>query len=268
MRKALTHNVATLCSDYEKIALSFSGGTDSTCLLFSLLDAGKSPVLYTYVVDGLPSEDLRHAEIAARAFDLPLRIATIPADLNSLITDVRQIVASGVVKKVHVQCIHGHHYVAPLVDEPLMVNGSGIDGLYGAYRTFVFDGSKKDKRIFDKARQKHLNNENDDAMLDQISCYGNCDTQVIYPYRQSNIVDLLMKLSWVEINRPRLKWITVKHYQSEYARLGAGYFRPRGSQQIIAGTRALHDLLLRSPLNKMGRKRVGWIYKDIAAGRV
>jgi hypothetical protein len=220
--------------------------------------------LYTYRVAGEESGDLKRSRLMSEHFGLPLTIATIPTGVDSIISDVTTMLREGVRGKVCIQCMHGHYYVAPLVEEPVIVNGSGVDALYGAYRTFAFDGSRKDKAAFDRARQAHLDAPNDDAMLDQAKCYAarGAHPEVVYPYRAQPVVDYLMGLSWVEINKPRLKWVTVRDYP-EYDWFPR-YYRARGSQQIVAGTRALHDKLLRSPVNTRGRKRVDEIYKDMA----
>jgi len=265
MRRRLNENLRVLIGDEQSVALSFSGGTDSTCLLLSMLELGYRPSLYTYCVEGMESEDLRRARWMSKEHGLPLMVCTIPSGVDAIIHDVHRMITDGVKGKVCIQCMHGHYYVAPAVKERIIVNGSGIDGLYGAYRTFAFNGSRKDKALFDQARQKHLDNPNDDAMAYQRGCYARHGTEVIFPYRQQNIIDLLMSLSWEEINRPRLKWVALQHYWGEIPK---GHFRPRGSQQIVAGTRELHNKLLRSPMNQLGRKRVDEIYKDMASGRV
>lgn len=264
----LNANLRALLGGESSVALAFSGGTDSTCLLFSLLELGYRPPLYTYVVQGEDSEDLQRVRWANAQSGLPLNVCVIPNDIDILISDVRRMIADGISGKVGIQCMHGHYCVAPVVKEWVIVNGSGVDGLYGAYRTFAFDGSRKDKAVFDAARQKHLGNPNDDAMMDQERCYARQGVRVVYPYRQQNIIDCLMSLSWEEINKPKMKWVAVKDYWQEFQTLPAEYFRPRGSQQIVAGTRALHDKLLRTPLNQRGLKRVSGIYRDIAAGLV
>ncbi len=264
----LNDNLVRLTCGEDKVAIAFSGGTDSSCLLFSLLELGFRPTLYTYVVTGYASNDLVRAQMVSKAFNLSLVISVIPDNIDSLVSDVRRIVSDGIRGKVNIQCMHGHYYVAQNVKERLIFNGSGIDGLYGAYRTFAYDGSHKDKVVFDRVRRrKHLDNPNDDAMEYQRDCYAKFDVNVIYPYRQGNIIDFLMGLSWPQINKPSMKWIAVRDYQLEFGGL-KGYYRPRGSQQIEAGIRTLHNRLLRTPLNAMGRRRVDEIYKDIAAGRV
>ena len=249
----------------QSVALSFSGGTDSTVLFFVLRDLGVLPTLYTYVVKGKDTPDLQRARYIHKAYGAPLVVCQIPTGEATIIRDVRSIIKDGIVGKVCIQCVHGHYYVAPQVKERVIFNGSGVDGLYGAYRTYAFDGSRKDKVIFDRSRAAHFSNPNDDAMVYQSGLFQKFGVQVMYPYRDARFVEWLMSKSWVEINRPRLKWIVVREFPEIVQ--AKGYYRPRGSQQIMAGTRALHDKLLASKIN-LGHRRVDEVYKDIVAGRV
>jgi len=259
----LNENIQKATAGCDKVALSFSGGTDSLALLFSCFDLGIKPQLYTYAVQGNLSDDLKRAMWAEKEFGLKLTVAYIPTSLSQLITDVKRLVAHGIKGKVCIQCMHGHFYLAPLVKEKIILNGSGIDGLCGSYRSFILSKARIDKATFNEKRQRHLNNQNDDSMQYQSALYADFGTRVAFPYRQKNVIDFLMSKSWEEINRPKLKWITVKDYP-EILRV-KGLWRSRGSQQIEAGTRRLHDKLLNSILNKNGRKRVTEIYKDLSA---
>jgi asparagine synthetase B (glutamine-hydrolysing) len=252
MRTMLESNIEAGLEGYKgDVAISFSGGTDSTCMLLSLLALGFKPYLYTYAVDKA-SLDLARARMCAEKFDLPLTVCMInPSRLEK---DVRKVIKDGIKGRVCIQCMHGHNYVAPHVKQPFIFNGSGIDAIYGVYKSITIL-ARHDKTIFDQLRKVHLDNPNDDAMVYQSELYLKYGAKVLYPYRQPNIISFLMSKSWEEINRPRLKWITTKYYP-EFNQLPKGYWRPRGSQQIIAGTRALHERLLTGPLNHAHHRRV------------
>jgi asparagine synthetase B (glutamine-hydrolysing) len=164
IREMLEDNIRNEIKDKKEIALSFSGGTDSTCLLLSLLSMGIFPHLYTYAVGETP--DLDRAKMVSKMFNLPLTICAI--DESRLIDDVRRIIGDGIVGKVCIQCMHGHYYVAPQVKEAVILNGSGIDGIYGSYKSMAIYG-RNDRDKFDEMRQEHLEAPNDDAMMYQSS---------------------------------------------------------------------------------------------------
>lgn len=262
MRSLLRRSIAKLIGSHkaERIALNFSGGTDSTCLLLACLDLGIKPKLYIYSLKGYISPDLKKAQKIARHYSLGLELAWIPNTIDSLKRDTLNLINNGYRGKVSIQCIHGHYYIAPMVKEQVILNGSGVDGLYGSYRAMILSNARVDKGSFDIQRKKHLDNPNDDSMLYQHKCYAKYQTDVLFPYRVVEIVDYLMDKSWVEINRPRLKWIIVKDFP-EITELKV--YRSRGSQQIMAGVRAFHEQLLTSDFNRHNRKRVTEIYKDL-----
>jgi len=176
------------------------------------------------------------------------------------------MIADGVRGKVCLQCMHGHYDVALRLKERVIVNGSGVDGLYGSYKQEKIDGSMKrlSKADFDARRKKYLDKENDDAMVDQSRCYRDlANAKVLYPYRAKAVVNFLMACTWEQINRPRLKSITVNDYP-EFGQ-HKGLWRPRGSQQIVAGTRELHDVLLKIPLRSYPEscKNIQAVYRDL-----
>lgn len=259
MRKYIEDNIVQLIKGYEKIALSFSGGTDSSCLLFSLLDMKIFPILYIYKLKDYNSPDYEKASFFASKYKLILKVAEIPIDMNILYADVVRIIKDGIHGKVNIQCMHGHYYIAPIVDEPIILNGSGIDGIYGVYKDMAI---VKDSRLFFEKRRKHIENKNDDAMVYQSDCYAKHGVKVVYPYRIDNIIQYLCSKNWDEINKPKYKWITIKDYK-EWFDSNDRYYRPRGSQQIMAGTRSLHDKLLSSKFNVNNCSRIIQLYKEI-----
>lgn len=250
-------------SPQKKVALALSGGVDSCCILFSLIECGIKPALYCYKLAHQQSEDCKRARALAKYYGLNLTIAYIPTDLQLVLDDIKTLLRLGVRGKVCLQCCQGHLHISPLVVEDIIFNGSGIDALYGSYTHYLKAGAQKSKEIFDALRSKALAKPNDDGMLDQQKVYGLNKTEVIFPYRQSNVIKFLMAKSWDEINQPRRKSIIVDSYP--IFRIIKGLWRPRGSQQIVSGTRDLHDRLLNDKaVNKKGRKRVQELYKDIA----
>lgn len=242
------------------VGLSLSAGTDSSCLLFSLVRLGIQPALYTYHLEGRSSDDLARARMLSAYYSLPLRTAAVPVEATKIANDVMCLLRLGVRGKVCIQCCHGHLRLAPLVKETRIFNGSGIDGIYGAYRDCRLTGAYKDRSRFTAYRRKHLADPNDDAMQDQQRIYS--PVTVLYPYRAPAFVGAVMGLSWEELNQPRLKYALVRHYP-EFGQF-KGLWRSRGSQQIVAGTREAHNVLLRTSWNRKNRRRVQELYKDMA----
>jgi|GEM_PF-5464231 len=263
-RELLRKSVAECVGDSDpgEVALSLSGGTDSSLLLFCLLDLGHRPTLYTYFLEDVFSEDWELSKRLAKHFGLNIIGCPIPSDVDRLQTDVISLIQDFRVHgKVCIQCCHGHLYVARKVTEGKILNGSGIDGLYGCYRQFVMSGAAKNKGLFDQMRQKHLDKSNDDGMQDQQRIYHKHGVKVLFPYRHPDILSLLMTKSWKEINKPKWKWIAIRGFAKEFGQIAM--YRQRGSQQIVAGVRQFHEQLLKTPLNKHGCSNVQQLYRDI-----
>jgi asparagine synthetase B (glutamine-hydrolysing) len=250
----------------KPVAISFSGGTDSLCIFFTCLDLGiKNLTLYTYYADPA-SEDLRRARLISKMFNVPLVECPIPSDIRAVYANLVKMVDDGIEGKVCLECMHGHYMVAPKVKERFILNGSGIDGVYGSYKEFFLSEARTEKEVFDEKRKKHLENPNDDAMVYQSECYKYYgDTTVLYPYRQKNIIDYLMSKSYREIMTPKWKSITVNEFP-EITNV-KGLWRARGSQQVVSGTRELHIKLLCSEFNMGNRTNISKFYNDLIAER-
>ena len=259
-REYITRNIDASLKGEKEVALLFSGGTDSTCLLFSLLDLGIKPTLYIYTVEGYASDDYKKALMVRDKFGLELINGVIPNDIDLLMEDVKTLIHLGIKGQINIHCMHGNIYLQDKVKEKIAFNGSGVDGLYGTDKDMAI--VKKNPIAFRKKQLEHLNNPNDDGMMYLFNFYKSAGIRVEYPYRKPNITDALLSCSHDEMNRPRNKWIVVKEYQDYYKQL-KGYYNSRGSQQLQAGTKILHQKLLNSPLNTENRKSTIWIYKDI-----
>jgi asparagine synthetase B (glutamine-hydrolysing) len=264
MKELLKENIARMTAG-RSVAVSLSGGTDSLAMLFCCVELGIKPVCYTYTVQGFLSDDLKRAQTVTQKYGLALNIANIPTDDEAIINDCKYLIRRGVRGKVCIQCMHGHMHTSKLVKEPIILNGSGIDGLYGAYKQFILS-AKKFRMMpneFNVMRQKHLTNPNDDAMGDQSKEYGEYEVEVLYPYREKNVVEYMMGKTWDELNKPYLKASTMRQFP-QFKEFGWDKSL-RGSQQIMAGTRALHQKLLQSRYNTKGYKRVEFVYRAMEA---
>lgn len=260
LEAVLSHNLSPYSP--RKVALAFSGGTDSVCLLFSLLKLGFKPRLYTYYLQDTPSDDLYTAEHVAGALGLPLTRCMVPKGLITLWTDVLALADLGITGKVNCQCMHGHIYIARACKEPVIVDGTGADTLYGSFKSVVLAGSRDDKAIFDQHRNKGLKKLVPQTEF-QANLYEWDGIDTLFPYFHPAFVKHLMRFSWRKINTPKLKSLIVNDYPeyNDFKKL----YRQRGSQQIIAGTREHHEQLKGSFLNVKKRGRVDEIYKDLAA---
>jgi asparagine synthetase B (glutamine-hydrolysing) len=262
MRKLLKQSISELIGNCKKIGLHFSGGTDSLCMLFSCLDLGVKPTLYTYYLKGNVSEDLQMARDVKSAFSVPLVEVPCPANMEYLERDVKYLLKQYDIKgSVNLQCCWGQLHLRCVVGEKLILNGSGVDGLYGVYKHMLMKGIRKDKRLFDIEREKYHNDPYADGIRYCEEMYIEYGIRVVFPYMSNAIYNYLTNLSWDEMNKPCYKYIIVKDYE-EYFKQHEIY-RKRGSQNLVSGIKQFHEKLLSRKINKNKRTRLLDLYRDI-----
>lgn len=262
LKKSVQRKIDQSGYDSNNVALALSAGTDSLCILLACLDLDIRPVCYTYCLEDVHSADWELAKEVCQYFDLRFNTVKISSKLTDLIADVKRLVYKyDITKKVNVQCCHGHLYLARVIEEDCILNGSGVDGLYGTYSSMLKAGVTKSLSKFNELRKDHLVNSNDDAMQDQVLIYAiEGGTEVLFPYRNEAITTYLLNHSWEEINTPDFKSITIDEFPEIKEN---GWYRRRGSQQIIAGIRKLHERLLGTHLNRNNSTRVREVYKGL-----
>ena len=154
MRDLLIAEVKRVTKGKEKATvILFSGGMDSVCLLFCCLELGMKPDLYVYSVEGYNSPDLVRARKIAKWAKCKLETIGIPTAPSTVHSDIVRMLKMGFRSQVTLQCMHGHIYLAPVIGSgKLILNGSGMDPLYGVYKSTILSGAKTNKDIFEIGR--------------------------------------------------------------------------------------------------------------------
>jgi len=122
------------------------------------------------------------------------------------------------------------------IKNSLFLNGSYADCFYGSYKSFAFNGSKRNKIIFDAERKKALNKNNVDSTdyLEKLM-FKESGCVVKYPFYDRNIFDYFMGLSYKELGGA-----TKKIFFAAFGdRLPKKHKVRRRSQQIDSGIRGL-----------------------------
>src|SRR5690606_17923619 len=248
--------------DCDDVALLFSGGTDSLTCLFSLLDLNIKPTLYSFHLEEVIHKDIDVSKIVSKYYNLKHEIIEIKKDINQLKEDVKYIVNTfNVTRKTNVQCIYPFVHIVPKIKENIIVTGLCADDLYGTSKGVAIKGSKN-KMIFDEIRLKTLRNLDSSAyrpikeLVEQI--HGK---QFIAPYRNNEVIEYMMSLSWEEMNKPKQKQLALNAYGDYFEVLRV--YRRNVSLQVGSKIREWHNELLNTELNKNKRKRVDEIYKDL-----
>ncbi|MGG0667875.1 asparagine synthase-related protein [Lederbergia citrisecunda] len=262
LKKLINESLENSIYEKESVALLFSGGVDSLTCLFSLLEIGIKPSLYTFYLEGKPNNDLYYSEKVASIFNLKHNVIMIPYDIEQLENHVKYIVSSlPVDRKTNVQCVFPFLYLLPEIKEQYVVTGLCADDLYGSTKGVAIKGSKN-KSVFDKIREKSRNNPNASAYLPiKTLVEDDHNKTLVAPYRDKNVFDYFMSKSWSELNKPKQKQVAIDVYSKYFN--AHDIYRRNSSLQVESGIREYHNELINSQLNRNNRKRVDEIYKDL-----
>jgi asparagine synthetase B (glutamine-hydrolysing) len=265
-RTLLLQKVEAITKEHKDLALLFSGGTDSSLILFCLLELGIKPVCYTFGVEGYRSRDVIVSQQLAQHFGVKQQLIMLKPDVQTLERDVRQIIRyAKTSRKTVVQCLHPIKYVMQVVKEPVLLNGLNADSLYGTSRKICIEG-KDDKEAFDRLRYAEMYDPelSDFYIKRYVESHGIVS---IDPYRDKEIEDFFLPFTWREVNEPKEKQIAVDAFQDYFGAFD--FYRRSASYQIESKLREYHDLLLAQPhLNLKGWKIVKPIYDLIYSQEV
>lgn len=246
----------------QEVALLFSGGLDSLSILFSCLDLGIKPHLYTFKLDGYDSEDYLVSKRIAKELNLELTEVVVPHDTTQLVLDVFNIIKTyRVKKKTQVQCIHPFLYIVENIKEPIVLTGLCADDLYGSARKMQEIGRKDDTIFYQKRLEKHL-----DATASSYKfikeLFTSHNKTFIAPYKDSkDLSEFILNKDLKELHSPKQKNIMYIAYKEELDRYSL--YRRNSNLQINSHLREFHDNLLLTDLNTKNYKSVTGVYNTI-----
>lgn len=247
-------------------ALSLSGGTDSTTLLFAMLASGRRPTCYTFFCESKLSGDLQAARALARHFKLDLVEVMIPWDLDALVNDLRVLVqAAYVLKRTIVQCMHPYLHIYPVVASDLLLSGLSADDLYATSRRSQITLHTKGEAalLADGGRLSNSTNLNY-SNGNIIRFAGRFGKEMADLYDSREIEQWLLQFHVNDLHKPLMKAPSIFAFEDFYSQ-GAFYRKP-SPFQINSSLRELHDALLKSKYNTRDLSNVVGIYNDIAKG--
>jgi len=254
---------------FADVPILLSGGMDSATLLFSLLELGRKPSVFTFRLERHLSEDFTTARDMAKTFDLPFYPIVIPESIEVLIADVRRIVSLlESSRKTWIQCAHPFLYI------PAEVRSRGFDSVlwagcldyyFGASRKAQVAYKTKGEESFLRARLAAIDDPNSsDFALVKTAKSGGID--LIDVFLTDALRRFFFGLTFRELHFEREKGFGLFIFP-EYWKRGAWY-RKKSNFQINSKIREYHDRLLRTEYNKRNARAVVAVYNDVKAGRI
>jgi asparagine synthetase B (glutamine-hydrolysing) len=256
--------------DYKDInSLYFSGGVDSTTILFSLLELGRKPDIVSFKQDGIPSEDVRIGREICEEYGIDYNFVEIPSDKDGIIKDVIRVIPDiEYPLKTHIQCSIPFMYMP----ETLVKLGH-TKALTGLAAGDIFGLNKKTNMRYTEhgeeyVREMRWNGMNNPKLSDfdiwKVSeKYG---IKMIDPYRDESICRwMIYDLPYKELHMGRPKSIVVDAF-AEYWKLDdKKWYRPGDNLQIVSGIRERHDeiLLNDSEVNIKNSDGIISVYREL-----
>jgi hypothetical protein len=270
----------------QEVSLSFSGGIDSSMLLFTMIELGRPPKeLITFEIEGEYSKDLEYARQIAKHYDLPLKVAVISPNpiRDDLLREVKEVIKiTRTTRNIETQVCHAYTYMRQLITTPYLVTGfyttmfahtgAKINSLWGAYKKGGSRASLDNyfKNLVGKElEEKYLSGSPHNLWVIR-QFFKKTGVEVLCPFRTPQIESLCKTLLWDQLlinptnNKIQPKWFITQHTHKEYFdkhNTNRSNFHTTGKD---GGLKGLHRrVLLRGTSYKDTRAIYNQILKDI-----
>lgn len=221
--------------------LSFSGGIESSAILFALMELGKWPFeCITFQVGGKESKDVFFAKKICKKYDIILKVVEIPIlPKKELMEEMREIISIiKIARNIDIQCCHAYKYMIPEMCTASLITGFYEDAHYEANKKLMIMYRNTLKGILDekffhqyyqfgKACIYHGQNRsgtvhNYKIIERYLQHHG---ITMFYPFRDKELFNITQKLSFQETNfyegKFKKKWfITEKMFKDEFRHFG------------------------------------------------
>lgn len=185
LKEALARDYAQ--SGKDKIVLEFSGGCDSSALLFAMSELPQKFNAITYHFRQ-PKSYLKKLKYMTALYQVPLTIVELTE--QDVVDNMKELNQRGYTGQVLVDCLAGHLPIIKQLQDCLVVNGSYADALYGSYFYHFKPGMSKED--FDAKRRELISKPGADG-VDQLRelLRGNNNTLSV-PFGDARVVEYFM----------------------------------------------------------------------------
>lgn len=191
-----------------KIAISTSGGIDSSSLVVSALDEGKNVSVFSFTFEDFESTDFLAAKKLAIKYNLPFIDVLLPKCQQTIYATIKLIISEcRVKKKTAVECIFPFVFLADKMlqlEHNCLLSGNAADGHFGLSKKAMIH-FKEPLSKFNQFRHDYFSNK-DSAQVKTLKEY--ClkkGINLCTPYFEPKIFSLFIDRTWDELNKPRQK---------------------------------------------------------------
>lgn len=257
--------------DYADInSLYFSGGVDSTTILFALLELGRKPDLVSFELDGIPSPDRKIGSDIAKYYGLNYECVTIKVGKEDIISDVKTVIPYLKYNlKTHIQCSIPFLYMSKILSakgHTQALTGIGAGDIFSLNKKTNIAIKEKGEEYVKRLRYVSLYEKQTSSDFD-IWRVSELHGGVIMkdPYREHYLTEWMLDVPYLELHSVRKKSIVVDAFQDYWKLDEKKWYRPGNQLQIVSGIRELHDnvILNDALLNPNNNKGIIAVYNQI-----
>jgi len=192
----------------KQIAVSMSGGIDSSSVIVAALDEGKDVTVFSFTFEDFESTDFKAAKKIAQKYKLPFVEVLLPSCPGKIYETIQVIIRQcRIKKKTAVECVFPFVFLIDKIcqfDFKCLLTGHAADGHFGVSKKAMMH-FREPLSKFNEFRQEYFSNPNS-SQVKTLKSY--CLTKGINlstPYFEPDIFALFINRPWNELNKPRQK---------------------------------------------------------------
>lgn len=208
--------IESLTNIEGQVAVSTSGGVDSSALVIACLDLGYKPVVMSFRLDTKQFVyDFDAAQKLASKFDLSFVPVILPTERDTILQKVIEIIRTLKVKnKAAIECLYPMLFVFDKCKQLGIQNlicGHAADGHYGLSKKAMIH-YRHSKESFQQFRTEYFRRKNVAQSESLRELAKQTAITVHLPYLSSAYFELFSDLSWHDVNTPQQKHLVRRDF--------------------------------------------------------
>jgi asparagine synthetase B (glutamine-hydrolysing) len=192
----------------NQIAVSMSGGIDSSSVIVAALDEGKDVTVFSFTFEDFESTDFKAAKKIAGKYSLPFVEVLLPSCPGKIYETIQSIIREcRIKKKTAVECVFPFVFLIDKMRQfnlKCLLTGHAADGHFGVSKKAMMH-FREPLSKFNEFRQEYFSNPNSSQVR---TLKGYClarGVNLCTPYFEPDIFALFINRPWDELNKPRQK---------------------------------------------------------------